>query len=52
MELRLLQNLFIGLTQALVTLLVSFFGNIAMIGLPVIFIYGLFIFDSIQLTAR
>ncbi|WP_339919958.1 sterol desaturase family protein [uncultured Flavobacterium sp.] len=38
-----------SITQALVTLLLVsfFFGNIAMIGLPVIFIYGLFIFVTV-----
>jgi len=38
-----------SITQALVTLLLVsyFFGNIAMIGLPVIFIYGLFIFMTV-----
>jgi alkylglycerol monooxygenase len=38
-----------SITQALVTLLLVsfFFGNIAIIGLPVIFIYGLFIFVTV-----
>ncbi|SEA69838.1 Fatty acid hydroxylase superfamily protein [Flavobacterium gillisiae] len=38
-----------SIIQALVTLLLVsyFFGNIAMIGLPVIFIYGLFIFMTV-----
>lgn len=38
-----------SITQALVTLLLVsfFFSNIAMIGLPVIFIYGLFIFVTV-----